>query len=525
MKAFSQLLDKLSYTPSRNAKLTLLQDYFRSAPDPDRGYALAALTDELPLSVPLRGILQDLSVSRFDPVLFKLSRDYVGDTAEALALIWPLSGVEKSAPLLRDVVQTLKTTARSGLASQISSWLDQLNTVERWALLKFLAGALRVGVSARLAKTALAMTFNKPIEDVEEIWHGIAPPYSELFDWLEGKTERPHRVDVPIFKPLMLSHPLEAGDWEALVLEEFAVEWKWDGIRVQLSSRNGDVKLFSRSGDDIGNAFPELVTGHNFSAVLDGELLVKRTEDVASFSDLQQRLNRKTVKTSMLADYPAHIRLYDALELEGEDLRPLAFDVRRQKLESWWNKIAPHHTDLSPIFHPDTKDELQKIWEATRETGIEGLMLKRRDSAYIAGRPQGKWFKWKRTALTADCVLMYAQRGSGKRSSYFSDYTFGVWSHEGEGRTLVPVGKAYSGFSDAELYKIDKFVRDNTIQQFGPVRSVTPQLVFEVAYDAVNKSSRHKAGVAMRFPRISRIRWDKPAAEADLLSTISKQIT
>jgi DNA ligase 1 len=254
--------------------------------------------------------------------------------------------------------------------------------------------------------------------------------------------------------------------------------------------------------------------------VLDGELLVLRGSDVAAFSDLQQRLNRKSVKAALQVEFPVHIRLYDALELDGVDVRGLGFDARREKLEQWHARVAPHHTDLSPLIHLDSKDDLRAKWEATREAGIEGLMLKLRSSPYLAGRPQGKWFKWKRTALTADCVLMYAQRGSGKRSSYYSDYTFGVWTEDNGMRVLVPVGKAYSGFTDAELHKIDRFVRDNTVQQFGPVRSVVPQLVFEVAFDALNKSKRHKSGIAMRFPRIARIRWDKPAAEADELRTL-----
>lgn len=246
---------------------------------------------------------------------------------------------------------------------------------------------------------------------------------------------------------------------------------------------------------------------------------------IASFSDLQQRLNRKTVNPSLLKKYPAHIRLYDALELDGEDLRPLSFDERRKRLELWHGEKRPLHTDLSPLVFPADKADLRQMWELTREAGIEGLMIKLRESPYIAGRPQGKWYKWKRIPLTADCVLMYAQRGSGKRSSFYSDYTFGVWKQEEDERVLVPVGKAYSGFTDAELLRIDKFIRENTIQRFGPVRSVAPDLVFEVAFDAINVSKRHKAGLAMRFPRISRIRWDKPAAEADELSALFKLVS
>jgi DNA ligase-1 len=525
MRQFAVLLDALSNTPSRNGKLTLLRNYFLASPDPDRGFALSALTDEMPVTIPLRRVLTELSATRFDPVLFGFSRDYVGDTAETLSLLWP--DTDRNGPSLRlnEIVAIVRTTSRQRIAAQIASWLDGMDTVERWALLKFLSGALRVGVSARLAKLSLAEAFNQKLEDIEELWHGLAAPYLELFLWLENKGGRPSVADVPTFKPLMLSNPLEEKDWDVLDLSEMAVEWKWDGIRIQFSGRGGVVSLFSRNGDNISSAFPEVVNGQEFRGILDGELLVKHGETVASFSDLQQRLNRKTVKPDLLEKYPAHIRLYDALELDGKDLRPLPFDERRKRLELWHAEKRPHHTDLSPLVFPANKEDLRKIWETTREAGIEGLMIKQRQSPYIQGRPQGRWYKWKRDALTADCVLMYAQRGSGKRSSFYSDYTFGVWKEEDNGRVLVPVGKAYSGFTDAELLRIDRFVRENTVERFGPVRAVPPQLVFEIAFDAINISKRHKAGLAMRFPRISRIRWDKPAAEADVLTALMKLAT
>jgi DNA ligase-1 len=252
---------------------------------------------------------------------------------------------------------------------------------------------------------------------------------------------------------------------------------------------------------------------------------VLRGAQVASFNDLQQRLNRKGVSRQQMERFPAHVRLYDALLIEGEDLRQLPFTERRTRLEAWHVQARPLRTDLSPIIQAQSKDELQRLWAATRETGIEGIMLKRRDSPYLAGRPKGLWWKWKRAPLTLDCVLMYAQRGSGKRSSYYSDYTFGTWrDREGEQRELVPVGKAFFGFTDEELLEIDRWVRNHTVESFGPVRAVEPGLVFEVAFDAVQRSTRHKSGVAMRFPRIHRIRWDKPAAEADRLETLMAMI-
>jgi DNA ligase-1 len=433
---------------------------------------------------------------------------------------------EKESPRLSDIVSELALIGRNDLGPRLETWLDALDATGRWALLKLLTGALRVGVSARLAKTAAAGMAGFKVDDVEEVWHGLAPPYEPLFAWLDGGAPKPDVSNAPVFRPLMLSHALEESDWAALDLAQFSAEWKWDGIRVQIVATGGETRLYSRTGDDIGAAFPDVVDRSSFDAVLDGELLVVRNGEVAPFNDLQQRLNRKAVTRRQLEQYPAHVRLYDALAIAGEDLRGLPFTERRARLETWHAKVRPPRTDLSPIIPTGSKDELQKLWSETRATSVEGIMLKRRDSRYIAGRPKGEWYKWKRAPLTLDCVLMYAQRGSGKRSSYYSDYTFGAWrtDPEGGGEELVPVGKAYFGFTDEELLQIDRWVRNNTVESFGPVRAVAPELVFEVAFDAVQRSTRHKSGVAMRFPRIHRIRWDKPAAEADRLDTLVAMI-
>jgi DNA ligase-1 len=524
MKAFATLLDRLTYTPSRSAKLTLMRNYFRSLPDPARGYALAALTDGLRIGFPLRRVLSEIGAARFDPDLFRLSRHDVGDTAETVALIWPSATGSGEAPCLQDIVAELKVAKRGSHAELLVQWLDRLDAAGRWALLKFLSGAPRVGVSARLAKQAVADAFGRHIDDIEEVWHGLEPPYLPLFQWLEGKVAEPPTSATPVFRPLMLAHALEEAEWESLALEEFAAEWKWDGIRVQVSGRSGITRLFSRGGEDISQGFPELADAFGFDAVLDGELLVVRDGMVAPFGDLQQRLNRRTVTHVMMSKFPAHVRFYDALEIGGEDLRGLPFVERRARLEDWHRQHAPARSDVSELLCFADKDELKRTWMATREEGIEGLMLKRRDSVYQAGRPKGYWFKWKRAALTADCVLLYAQKGSGKRSSFYSDYTFGAWGEKDGAPHLVPVGKAYSGFTDAELERIDRFVRQHTIERFGPVRSVVPKLVFEVAFDGVQTSARHKSGIAMRFPRIARIRWDKPAAEADTLETLKRLI-
>ncbi len=525
MKAFAELLDRLVYTPGRIAKVRLLQEYLRATPDPDRGWALAALTDGLPFSFPVRRTLAELMAPRIDEELYRLSRDYVGDTAETVALVWPEPPMAKIAPRLADIVTQLELMHPRDLGPFLEAWLDGLDATGRWALLKFLTGALRVGVSARLAKTALAEMHGHDPDEIEGIWHGLKPPYAPLFDWLEGRAAKPDIAGAPVFRPLMLAHPLEDTDFAALDPASIAAEWKWDGIRVQVTAGRGEVRLYSRTGDDVGRSFPDLLAGFTFEAVVDGELLVVRDGIVAPFNDLQQRLNRKTVSARMMAQYPAHIRLYDVLEIAGEDLRALPWSERRKRLEAWHAETRPLRTDLSSLVAFNTREGLRDIWEGTRDIGIEGMMLKRRSSPYLPGRPKGHWWKWKRAALTADCVLMYAQRGSGKRSSFYSDYTFGCWQSVEVGtRRLVPVGKAYSGFTDAELKDIDKFIRANTTDKFGPVRGVTPSLVFEVAFDAVQKSARHKSGVAMRFPRISRIRWDKPAAEADTVDGLLAMI-
>jgi DNA ligase-1 len=339
---------------------------------------------------------------------------------------------------------------------------------------------------------------------------------------LEGRAARPEVDTRTAFRPLMLANPLEDGDLDRIDVSAYRAEWKWDGIRVQLVAGGGTARVFSRTGEDISGTFPDVVAGADFEAVLDGELLVLRDGEVAPFNDLQQRLNRKSVTKKMLDAYPAHVRLYDILFEDSEDLRGLPFDTRRARLETFVERVVPPRMDVSPMLTVESLDELHGLRDAARARGIEGLMLKRGDSAYVAGRPKGPWFKWKRDPLLLDTVLMYAQRGHGKRASFYSDYTFGAWRQNPDTSDwdLVPVGKAYFGFTDAELRKLDKWVRDHTVERYGPVRAVSPGLVLEVAFDAVHASPRHKSGVAMRFPRVHRIRWDKPAEEADRLSTL-----
>ncbi|QUL37302.1 cisplatin damage response ATP-dependent DNA ligase [Erythrobacter sp. JK5] len=524
MKRFSALLDTLVYTTSRNRKLALIAEYLRETPDPDRGWALAALTGELDFPAVKSSTIRNLMKERVDPVLWTLSRDFVGDTAETASLLWPGGEVDDDPPSVSQVVELLSGLTRATAPNELPKLLDRLDANGRFALIKLATGGMRIGVSARLAKTAFALAFEVPVEEVEEYWHALSPPYADLFHWAAEGGDPPDVANMPRFRPFMLAHPLEDT---VVDLADYAAEWKWDGIRVQLVRVGGETRLYSRSGDDISATFPELLDVLPLDAVLDGELLVRGSAQggeaggAASFNALQQRLGRKTVSKKMLAEFPAFVRLYDALIVEGEDLRERAWTLRRDALETLMPRLPDSQFDISSIVEARDFDHLAEIREGARDDAIEGLMLKRRDSAYIAGRKVGLWYKWKRDPLLIDAVLMYAQRGSGKRSSFYSDYTFGCWDGDPDaGAELLPVGKAYSGFTDAELKKLDRLVRQTTLNRFGPVREVERSLVFEVAFDSVHSSKRHKSGLAMRFPRIHRIRWDKPVHEADRIESL-----
>jgi DNA ligase-1 len=515
MKKFAQLLELLALTPSRNRKIEAMTQYFASTPDPDRGYALAILTGALTFKNVKPAVLRDVVTAEVDPYLFGLSYDYVGDLGETVALIWPHHGAQQDLPSLTELIELFNTTSKSELPKLIASLLTRAAINERWALVKLATGALRIGVNARLAKTALAEMSGKDLQQLEEVWHGIEMPYTELFAWLDGKGERPDIDHASRFHPLMLSNPIdEARDLAVLNPADFSAEWKWDGIRVQLIMARGSVSLFSRTGDDIAAAFPDIVDNVFGEAVLDGELLVGRDFEPALFNDLQQRLNRKVATAKLMEESPAFIRVYDLLFDGDEDIRALPWTERRQRLEAWFDRNPQTRLDLSQVLgFNDWEDLAEMRRRGAAEHGHEGVMLKLRQSPYVPGRPKGLWFKWKRDPNVVDAILMYAQRGHGKRSSFYSDYTFGVW----KGNEIVPIGKAYFGFTDEELKQLDKWVRNNTIQAFGPVREVRKELVFEVAFDSAQQSTRHKSGVALRFPRINRIRWDKPANEAATL--------
>ena len=533
MRAFAALLDRLSFTASRNAKLRLIRDHLADAPDPDRGWALAALTGALSFTAAKPAVIRQVVEGRVDPELFRLSYDYVGDLAETVALIWPARHGANREPELSEVIDALSAAKRGEVQGLLEGWLDALDADGRWALLKLVTGGLRVGVSARLAWQAAADFGGVEAADIQEVWHAQTPPYADLLAWLDGRTGRPSAMAHGRFRPVMLAQPIdEAVDLPRLDPGEYAAEWKWDGIRVQAVSEGGVKRLYSRTGEDVSAAFPDVVAALAYEGVIDGELLVLRDGRVAPFGDLQQRLNRKTADARLMISHPAGVRAYDLLAADGEDLRALPFAERRKRLEGFVAEIGSDRIDLSPLVPFRTWEDLAAR-RADPPPGdpqsAEGLMLKRLDSVYEAGRPRGPWFKWKRDPHLIDAVLMYAQRGHGKRSSFYSDYTFGVWTEDADGvHVLTPVGKAYFGFTDEELKQLDRFVREHTVERFGPVRSVTATrefgLVLEVAFEGLQRSKRHKSGVAMRFPRISRIRWDKPAREADELHTLEAML-
>ncbi|MFL9500125.1 ATP-dependent DNA ligase [Rhodopseudomonas palustris] len=603
MNRFAELLDRLGYEPGRNNKLRLITNYFREVEDPDRGWALAALTGALSFRHAKPGLIRALIAERTDPVLFGLSYDYVGDLSETVALMWPSQHAQLNSPpsgrasspppcgegsgvggddgtpsfgrphpnplpqagegarpasgetiasevslghnnppppTLTEIVTTLHSLGKAELPAQLERWLDELDETGRWALLKLVTGALRIGVSARLAKTAAAALGDKDPHDVELVWPGLEPPYRELFAWLEGRGPQPVNRDPAPFRPVMLAHAVEDSDFAAMNPADYIAEWKWDGIRVQAVSgqnEHGDmvVRLYSRSGEDITMSFPDLLPSLRLPGAIDGELLVLRDKRVQSFNVLQQRLNRKSVTPKLTKDYPIHLRAYDLLGEGDQDLRTLPFADRRARLETFIARLDDPKVDLSPTLTFDDWEGLRAARHDPASAGagldadaVEGVMLKRRDALYLPGRPKGQWWKWKHDPHIIDAVLMYAQRGHGKRSSYYSDYTFGVWT-EGDGRDqLVPVGKAYFGFTDEELLQIDRFVRRNTTEKFGPVRHVVHEadkgLVLEVAFEGLQRSPRHKSGVAMRFPRINRLRWDKPPKDADRLETLERML-
>ena len=574
MEAFSNLLEQLYYTAGTKAKAQLIADYIANTPDPDRGWAIAAMAGTLRFDFFKRNTVKKLITEHSDPALFAMSYDYVGEVSETVAHLWPYSKPTDSLPSLTEVVETFASVSKQKVSDTLANYLTVMTPAQRWALLKLGTRGLRIGVSARSIKQILADYGDKDIKEIETLWHAVHPPYVDMLRWLEGKAEKPDIENAVTFHPVMLSHPIEDSDIEAFTENTWQIENKYDGIRVQLVVKSSkafndrsidsdttnedepEKALFSRTGDDISHSFPDLLESVSGNMVLDGELLVIHnvehdndlsegstvqgiiTEnttsgksdlqassmvqpDVDTFNALQQRLNKKKPSKALQSSAPVGLIVYDALVLDGKDLTEQTLKTRRLALERWFSETDNKRLFLSQTLTATSPESLRQLHtDVCQNRAVEGLMIKRLDSKYIPGRPKGKWFKWKRDPLVVDAVMMYAQRGHGKRSSFYSDFTFGTW----EDNQLLPIGKAYSGFTDEELKKLDNWVRRNAVGRFGPVREVKKELVLEVAFDAVHPSSRHKSGVALRFPRIHRIRWDKPANEADTLANVKALI-
>ena len=509
MKAFSELINKLLLTSSRNRKILILSDYFKNTLDPERGYTLAILTNSLELkNIPISK-LKHIVHENIDKELFALSYDYVGDLAETISLIWTKKEIG-NLPTISKIISTLKITKKEDMQEIIENFLNIGNDTERWAFIKLLTGGLRIGVSSRLAKSSLANFSNKNLDEIEKIWHGLEPPYKNLFDWLSGKAEIPEIDIKKTFNPMMLANPITKKDFDNLNPNDFIAEWKWDGIRVQIILSDNQTKIFSRTGDDVTNSFPEITNNEKSLVILDGELLVGKNFTPLKFNLLQQRINRKKVTAKHLIELPAFIKLYDILFHDFNDVRNEPWLKRREILEDWYYENKNNFFDISKVITFSNWAELSNIKvNDIVDDQHEGLMIKKRDSLYVSGRPKGYWFKWKIDPKTVDAILMYAVRGHGKRSSYYSDFTFGLW----DGNEISPICKAYFGFNDDELKILDKFVRNNTLKKFGPVREVSKTFVVEIAFDAMNISKRHKSGIALRFPRVKSLRQDKPVSE------------
>ncbi|MEM7799510.1 MAG: ATP-dependent DNA ligase [Chloroflexota bacterium] len=535
MIAFSQLYARLDETNKTNAKVEALVGYFKSAPPADAVWAIYFLSGNRPRRAVSSRMLSEWAAAEvgIPEWLFRESYDAVGDIAETVTLILPDDGQPSDLPLHRWIEERLlplqKMEEEERRVKIVASWRE-LTRQQRFVWNKLLVGGFRVGVSRQLVTRALA-----EVAGIDQAviahrlmgnWEPTAGFYQSIFeaDTADSDISRPY--------PFYLAYPLELEATDKTELgremegvlgkrDEWQVEWKWDGIRAQMIRRKGEHFLWSRGEDLITDSYPELIGAADSlpdGTVLDGELLGWKAGQVLPFSELQRRLGRKKVGKKMLAEVPIVLMAYDLLEWEGDDWRPRPLDERRAKLEALVAEVDHPHITLSNIAPPALNwDELTILREESRSRQVEGFMLKRRSSIYQVGRTRGDWWKWKIDPYTVDAVMIYAQRGSGRRASLYTDYTFAVWNEAGE---LVPFAKAYSGLTDKEIRVVDRFIKANTVEKFGPVRSVKPELVFEIAFESIQLSKRHKSGIAVRFPRILRQRTDKKPEEADTLMTV-----
>ena len=527
MRRFTELFLALDTTTGTRDKVNALVAYFSAAPPDDAAWAAYFLTGrKLKRLVGTRDLVEAaIEASGIPPWLFDASYEAVGDLAETIALLLPPPTHADDAPLSawveRDLLPLAGLPADDVRARLQNAW-DRLDRDGRFVYGKLITGAFRVGAARQLVYRALAEVASVPVTEVAHRLIGEWTPSMRFFETLRGEgadTRMPSHRPYPFF----LAHPLEDDPTVLGNIDEWQVEWKWDGIRAQLV-RRGTVSLWSRGEELVNEAFPDIVNAATTlpdGIVIDGEILAWSDADERplEFAALQKRLNRKAPTARLMHDVPAVLVGYDLLEHEAADIRTTPLAQRRARLEA----ILPFASAirLSPLLRVADWPALSQLRMRSREHHAEGVMLKRLDSAYGVGRVRGPWWKWKIDPYTVDAVMIYAQAGHGRRASLFTDYTFAVWS-DGE---LVPFAKAYSGLSDAEIREVDGWVRAHTLERFGPVRRVDPQLVFELAFEAIQSSTRHKSGVAVRFPRILRWRTDKPASEADTLEHLKSLAT
>jgi DNA ligase-1 len=531
MKLFTELYVELDQTNKTNEKVEAMRFYFeRAAPD-DAAWALYFLSGRKPRQIVPSRFLREwaLDLSGIPEWLYAECRDTVGDGAETTALLLPGNTNIDATPLhvlVEEKLLPLRGADETIQKNSVTTAWSQMNYSQRLVYNKLITGAFRVGVSQLLVIRALS-DLSKVSKDI--IAHRLMGEWQPSADFFRTLLEPEGLADsIPIARPFPfhLAHQIDFDPEQLGDTADWQAEWKWDGIRAQVIKRSDEVFIWSRGEDLMTERFPEIAQAASElpnGTVLDGEILPWRDGRVLPFLELQRRIGRKNVTQKILDEVPAILQCYDILEFGGRDVRDREFGERREHLETVLGRLS---SEATKIIFPTERieargwNELNERRAESRSLGVEGFMLKHRRSPYRIGRHRGDWWKWKIDPLTVDAVLIYAQKGSGKRSNLFTDYTFGVWKND----ELVPFAKAYSGLTDAEIRKVDRFVRDNTLETFGPVRMVKPELVFELAFEAIQRSTRHKSGVAVRFPRISRWREDKRIEGADSLETINQML-
>ncbi len=525
MIRFAALFDAIDRTTKTNEKLAALVQYFGHASHADAAWATYFLSGyKLKQLVPTKLLrIWAAEEANIPSWLFEESYHSVGDLAETLTLIVPPGEMLDDLSLSQWVEQRLMPLRAMEEAEQrdsvIAIW-KQSPTQVRLVILKLITGAFRVGVSKSIVTRAIAEHAGVSSDVISHRLMGIWKPTASFFDNLISKEVQDTIASQPF--PFCLAHPIdhELGPESIGPAKDFAAEWKWDGIRGQVIRRNEQVFIWSRGEDLMENRWPEIESAAQLlpdGTVLDGEILASLGENqVLPFAKLQKRIGRKSISNKLLKEVPVVFQAFDLLQDDGEDIRSRPFSERRLRLERLLSAIDHPSLGYTQLLTGTSWNEWAKIRDRSRETNAEGLMLKRLDASYEVGRVRGVWWKWKVSPYTIDAVLIYAQKGHGKRSGLYTDYTFALW----EGDTLVPFAKAYSGLDDSEIKEVDKFVRQNTRESFGPVRSVVPALVMEVAFEGLQRSPRHKSGIATRFPRIVRWRHDKKPEDANTLAEL-----